>query len=153
MITIEKFNDLTSDEKLDVVENLSAEERMQLVKGLFPDFRMKVTKMGWDSEGRNKYKVTISNGNTPFSKVFYDSIYNTQRGERSDDFNILYCIVSDAQAVDYCDTVEDFMNEFGYSYEDKPKKIFNACMRTHDNLTNTFGEKGYSLLSDLTYNF
>lgn len=154
MITAEEYNSLTEEEKMDTVEELSAEERMQLVKGLFPNFKMKITKMGFDSEGRNKYKITVSNGNTPFSTVFYDSLYNTQKNLRSEDFHILYCIISDAQAVDYCDTVEEFCDEFGYDMEiDKPKKIFNACMRTHDNLIKTFGTDGYEILSDLTYNF
>ena len=153
MITAEEYNNLTSEEQMDTVENLSAEERMQLVKGLFPNFKMKISKMGWDNEGRNKYKVTISNGNTPFSTVFYDSLYNTQRGERSEDFHILYCVVSDAQVVEYCDNLEDFTAEFGYTEADKPNKIFKACQRAYDNLTETFGYDGYKTLSELTYNF
>ncbi len=153
MITAERFNDLTSDERLDIVEDLSAEERMQLVKELFPLFKMKCSRMGFDSEGRNKYKVTISNNGEVFSTVFYDSIYNTQRGERSDDFNILYCIISDAICITYCDSVEDFMNEFGYSYEDKPNKLYNACERAYNNLVKCFGVSGFNLLCDITYNF
>lgn len=153
MITAEEFKNLTEDEQLDNIETMTSEERMQLVKGLFPNFKLKTTKMGYDNEGRNKYKVTISNGEMPFSTVFYDSLYNTQKGEKSDDFNILYCIISDAQAVEYCDTVEDFMAEFGYSEEDKPNKIFKACQRSYNNLTNTFGHNGYEILSTLTYNF
>ena len=153
MITAEEFKNLTDDEILDTIEDMTAEERMQLVKGLFPNFRMKISKMGWDNEGRNKYKVTISNGNKPFSTVFYDSLYNTQRNERSDNFHILYCVISDAQAVEYCDTVEDFMAEFGYTYEDKANKIFKACQRAYDNLTEAFGYEGYKTLSELTYNF
>ena len=150
MITIEKFNDLTSDEILDAIEGMSGEERIQLVRELFPNFRMKCSKMGFDSEGRNKYKITINNGNMPFSTVFYDSIYNTQKGERSDDFNILYCIISDAQSYEYN---EDFCNEFGYMDIDKPKKIYDTCKRAYENLTETFGYEGYKTLRDLTYNY
>lgn len=154
MITAEEFKNLTGDEQLDKIEDMTAEERMQLVKGLFPNFKMKVTKMGWDNEGRNKYKVTISNGNKPFSTVFYDSLYNTQKNLRSEDFHILYCVISDAQAVEYCDTLEDFCDEFGYDMEiDKPNKIYKACQRAYDNLTDTFGYEGYKTLRDLTYNF
>ena len=154
MITAEEFNNLTSEEQMDTVETMTAEERMQLVKGLFPNFRMKITKMGWDNEGRNKYKVTISNGGKPFSTVFYDSLYNTQKDLRSEDFHILYCVVSDAQAVEYCDTLEEFCSEFGYDMEiDKPNKIYKACQRAYDNLTETFGSDGYDILRDLTYNF
>ena len=153
MITAEEFNSLKLDEKLDAIEDLSAEERMQLVKELFPNFKLRTTRMGFDDKGRNKYRVTISNGDKPFSTVFYDSLYNTERGEKSNDFHILYCILSDAHAVEYCNTLEDFMYEFGYSYEDKPRKIYNACQRAYDNLTETFGVSGYNLLQDLTYSF
>ena len=66
MITAEEFKNLTEEEQLDNIETMTSEERMQLVRELFPNFKMKVTKMGWDNEGRNKYKVTVSNGNTPF---------------------------------------------------------------------------------------
>ena len=153
MITAEEYNNLTSEEQLDTVETMTAEERIQLVKELFPNFRMKISKMGWDNEGRNKYKITISNGGKPFSTVFYDSLYNTQRGERSEDFHILYCVVSDAQAYEYDEDYEDFCREFGYLEEDKPKKIYNGCKRAYENLTETFGYEGYKTLSELTYNF
>ena len=153
MITVEEFKNLSDDEILDTIECMSGEERIQLVKELFPNFRMKCSKMGYDNEGRNKYKITISNGNMPFSTVFYDSIYNTQRDERSDDFNILYCIISDAQSYEYNEYFEDFCNEFGYTDIDKPKKIYNGCKRAYENLTETFGYEGYKTLRDLTYNY
>ena len=152
-----KYDELVDmDELSEAIADLNSEERMELAKELFPNFKFKAVKMGVNRNGANEYRVTVQNNDSKFSTKFTDSIYNSQRGEKSDDFNMLYCIILDAEAYDTSASLEDFADDFGYDlYEDRKKteKIFNACEKQYNNLIKLFGTDGYRVLRELTYNF
>ena len=161
MADLEKIKEIIlensySDELLDEVENLSSEDRFNLIKLIYPNFKFKVARMGEGDKGANKYKVTIENNGEKFNTTFTDSLYNTWNNTRSSNFEIMYCIISDACTYSYYDTLEDFADNTGYDiYEDRKKveRIFNACKKTYDNIERVFGSDGFEILNGVTYSF
>ena len=147
----------------DTMENATEHERMTEIKKHFPQFKIRDTFIGTECKknnfrgtygDRNQYKVTIYNGAHKFSTTFTDSIYNTQNGKKSSHFDMLYCIVSDMQCVQYNDTFEDFASEFGYDEDSRSaEKIYKACLKTKDNLERLFGNDGCEILNAVTYGY
>ena len=130
---------------------------MQAIQEQFPQFKITTTfieklkdKYGY----ANKYKVTIRNGKKRFSTIFTDSINNTQKGIKSPDIDIIYCIVSDAQCVQWNGSFEDFCSEFGYDTDSRSaERIYRACEKTHDNIQRLFNSDGFDFLSAVTYGY
>lgn len=147
-------NDLMID-----YSNLSDTERMAEVIKHFPRFKIryqKLTPQQTKHGTANRYQVTITNNAEVYRYTFHDSIYNTQRGEMSSDFNILYCAVLDAEAYEYNDSLQDFADNYGYDlYEDRKKaeKAFNGCKTAYESLIRLFGTEGYELLSAIGENY
>lgn len=147
-------NDLMID-----YSNLSDTERMAEVIKNFPRFKIryqKLTPQQTKHGTANRYQVTITNNAEVYRYTFHESIYNTQRGEMSSDFNILYCAVLDAEAYDSTRTLEDFADNYGYDlYEDRKQaeKAFNGCKTAYESITRLFGTDGYDLLKDIGDNY
>lgn len=84
----------------------------------------------WNAR-RLKFVISISiDGGKPKDFDYYDSVANypnpiDEGGLR----NAFYCIVSDASA-GTCDSVEDFMREFGYEDRIETLKIYTACINS-----------------------
>ena len=145
----------------DKMEKATEEERMAELQKNFPNLKLRSAKIGTTCEkntfrgthgDRNKYRITIQNGSQSFSTTFTDSIYNTQKGLKSSNFSMFYCVVADAQCYENDSTLE----AFGYDlYEDRRKaqKCFNGCKKAYDNLINLFGLEGYEILNAVTYGF
>ena len=149
---------MTNDLMIDY-SNLSDTERMAEVVKNFPTFKIRYQKLTPQQTKygiANRYQVTITNNAEVYRYTFHDSIYNTQRGEMSSDFNILYCAVLDAEAYDSTRTLEDYADTFGYDlYEDRKhtEKCFEACQKAYESITRLFGTEGYELLLAIGENY
>ena len=143
---------------IDQVEDMTADERLKLVKKHFPQFRITVgfykVVEGWNYHDCNQYRVHIYNGEEkPFITTFTDSISNTEKGEKSHKFDVLYCVIRDAEAYLTTQNVSDFQAEFGYEDTKEASKIFNACKKSYNELHRLFGNEGFNFLQAVTYNF
>ena len=148
---------MSYEELSEKFENATAEERMQAIQEQFPQFKITTTfieKVKSEYGYANKYKVTIRNGKKHFSTTFTDSINNTQKGIKSDDIDIIYCIVADAQCVQWNNSFEDFCSEFGYDTDSRSaERIYNACEKTYNNIQRLFNSDGFDFLSAVTYGY
>ena len=135
------------------MEDATEEERMNKVMEYFPNFKLKTCRMGEGKRGENKYKVTISNQDQKYNTTFTDSLYNTYNNTKSSNFEILYCIISDAISYYYSRTLEDFIDEFGYEDEKQAKRIYDGCRRSYEGLSNLFGEDSIEVFNAITYNY
>ena len=79
---------------------------------------------------REKHTIKISNGK--INKYF---TYTTEILKFINRENIcknaLYCIYQDYLSIEYNDTEESFINEFGYT-EEEGRKIYRACLKEHN---------------------
>ena len=150
-------NLLDLNELEEAVEGLTSEERMELVKELYPDLKMKVVPMGEGNRGENKYKITLSNNGFKFNTTFSDSLYNTWENNRSSDFEMLYCIIMDAECYDnYGSTLNEFADNMGfdlYTDEKRALKVLRGCEKAYNNINSLVGEEGYNVLLAITSNF
>lgn len=136
------------------MEDSTQEERMQKLKEFFPNLKIKSCRMGESPKGANKYKLTISNGSEQFTSTFTDSLYNTYNNTKSSNFEMLYCIVVDAQCYEQSRTFEDFCDNVCYYLEDKrARKCYEGCRRTYENIERLFGYEGYEIINAITYGF
>lgn len=105
------------DEIEERMEQADAIDRLAEVIKHFPTFKIRHQKLtqGKTQYGMyNRYRVTISNNEQTYRYTFNDCIVNTQRGIMSDDFTIFHSIIVDAGCYEYCDSLEEFANEYGY---------------------------------------
>ena len=136
------------------MEDSTQEERMQKLKEFFPNLKIKSCRMGESPKGANKYRLTISNGSEQFTSTFTDSLYNTYNNTKSSNFEMLYCIVVDAQCYEQSRTFEDFCDNVCYDLEDKrARKCYEGCRRTYENIERLFGYEGYEIINAITYGF
>ena len=136
------------------MEDSTQEERMQKLKEFFPNLKIKSCRMGESPKGANKYRLTISNGSEQFTSTFTDSLYNTYNNTKSSNFEMLYCIVVDAQCYEQNRTFEDFCDAICYDLEDKrARKCYEGCRRTYENIERLFGYEGYEIINAITYGF
>lgn len=151
---------IDTDELEELMESASEDERLAKVKEIFPQFKITASRIGEKRTNMglaNQYKVTIHNGNSKANFTFTDSIYNTQKGLKSHKFNMLHCIVLDAQCYQDTANKEDFANEFGYDmYEDSKilNRAYKGCERAYNKLIELFyGENGLHVLSAIAYQY
>lgn len=83
----------------------------------------------------NKYQVTIGrkDNGKKISFVYHDNYKNESK---LNDF--MYAIISDMRAIEYCNTIEDFMKEFGYKTYEEAKRVFNGCSKGKEKLLSMF---------------
>ena len=79
---------------------------------------------------REKHTIKVSNGK--INKYF---TYTTETLKFIDEENLcknaLYCIYQDYLSIEYQDSEEDFIHEFGYE-DEEGKKTYRACSKEHD---------------------
>lgn len=75
-----------------------------------------------DKETRRIYRVNLKNKNHSYWFNFGDSIHNKEKGLEPDNYAVLSCL-----NIDYCETYQDFCDEFGYELQpdDKAERIQN----------------------------
>ena len=94
-----------------------------------------------DNRWHNKYIVKIRRGGMSYQFPFYDSAYNTQRGERPTAYDVLACIEKCAPYGD----VWDFAAEFGYEIDSREEfqrvsRIYKACETQARKIDRLFGD-------------
>ena len=114
---------------------------------------MKITYAGmelnsnWkDKELRNTYFATITTPRGTMKVKFWDSVYNTERGIKPTEYDILACL----EKYDV-GTFEDFVNEFGYeSYNLRcAKRIYKAVTHEYNDLCRCFTEEQLESLREI----
>lgn len=138
------------------MEQATEEERMGKVKELFPNFKIKYSKVDTVSNkygNANRYRLTLENNGEKYNTTFTDSIYNTQCGEVSSKFHMLYCVVTDAQAYKGFTDHFDFMEEFGYEDVKTVRKVYEGCKSAYEGLERLVGQGGLEILDAVTYGF
>lgn len=83
------------------------------------------------------FSGTLKSGDFKFTRPFYKGVGLENELNKNE---FLRCVVGDAIAYCSCNSLNDFMDEFGYEDEKKARKIFNACKSIYSELTNYFSE-------------
>ncbi len=121
-----------------------------------------------DTQARNIYTVLLTNANHSYRFNFGDSINNTEKLEhwktklsqrhkyKPNAYSILACL-----QVNYCDTFEDFCNEFGYEgcdpdnfdgnfINESTMRTFRAVQEETENLKQLFTEQQLEDLHEIS---
>ncbi|MCM1178677.1 MAG: hypothetical protein NC347_00335 [Clostridium sp.] len=84
----------------------------------------------------NRYKVKIKRHNKTMTILFYNSVFNTERGESPTTYNILSCLQKSDPG-----TFRDFCLEFGYDYDSrKAEQTYHAVRKEWLNVKALFGD-------------
>lgn len=62
--------------------------------------------------------------------------------------NALWCILKDADAINFLDSVSRFMQEYGYTDIDYAIKLFDLCKDTKEKLARLFTKEELQVLND-----
>ena len=83
----------------------------------------------------NEYSVVLKYNGNSITMLYHDNYKN-----ESDKDNFLYALLLDGLAYENCYNLADFMDEFGYDYDnlDKAKKAYKACERQCEKLYRLF---------------
>lgn len=86
----------------------------------------------------NEYSVVLKYNGNSITMLFHDN-YKNESGK--DDF--LYALLMDAMAYENCFNLDDFMDEFGYGYDQRKEaeKAYKACEKQYNKLHRLFTEK------------
>lgn len=86
----------------------------------------------------NEYSVVLKYNGNSITMLFHDN-YKNESGK--DDF--LYALLMDAFAYEDCFNLANFMDEFGYDYDQRKEaeKAYKACERQYNKLHRLFTEK------------
>lgn len=113
---------------------------------------MKITFLGKDTNRmwgesilRNTYRATIR---TPLGSMwvkFWDSIYDTQQGNKPTEYDILACL----QKYDV-GSLEDFISEYGYDPEHhNVQQIYNAVCNEYGKVCRCFTEEQIEAMCEI----
>ena len=99
-----------------------------------------------DNELRNTYFATITTPRGTMKVKFWDSVYNTERGIKPTEYDILTCL----EKYDV-GTFEDFVNEFGYEPDNLrcAKRIYKAVIHEYQDLCRCFTEEQLESLREI----
>lgn len=99
-----------------------------------------------DKELRNTYFATITTPRGTMKVKFWDSVYNTERGIKPTEYDILACL----EKYDV-GTFEDFVNEFGYEPDNLScaKRIYKAVIHEYQDLCRCFTEEQLESLREI----
>lgn len=93
-----------------------------------------VNKMWNENNYRNTYRATIK---TPYGSMwvkFWDSINNTYKNIRPNEYDVLACLIKYDVG-----SFEDFVSEFGYDpYEQNTRKIYKAVCNEYEKICRCF---------------
>ena len=93
----------------------------------------------------NEYSVVLKYNGNCITMLFHDN-YKNDSGK--DDF--LYALLMDGLAYENCYNLADFMDEFGYDYDqkDKAQKAYKACERQYNKLHRLFTDEEIEQLQE-----
>lgn len=86
----------------------------------------------------NEYSVVLKYNGNCITMLYHDN-YKNESGK--DEF--LYALLMDAMAYENCFNLADFMDEFGYDYDQRKEaeKVYKACERQYNKLHRLFTEE------------
>ena len=88
------------------------------------------------------FLVTVTYNGKSCRFMFHDNYRNESSKEE-----ILYCLLSDAEAFDYSLNYGDFAYVYGYKLCTKARKAYNGCKRQSERLHKLFTDEEIALLS------
>lgn len=95
--------------------------------------------------GGNEYSVVLKYNGNSITMLYHDNYKN-----ESDKDEFLYALLMDSLAYENCFNLADFMDEFGYDYDQKDKalKDYEACARQYNKLHRLFTEEEIEQLQE-----
>lgn len=108
----------------------------------------KVIKSPWANGYCKKYFLELNYNNKKFSFPFTDSVAAYCKNEKLDKINALYCVLSDADAYDSTQNIDDFAAEFGYEKVSELLKAYRACEKTSEKMHEIFTDAELEQLHD-----
>lgn len=104
-----------------------------------------INKLWNETNLRNTYRATIK---TPLGTMwvkFWDSTYNTRWDNQPTEYDILACLQKSDVG-----TFKDFVNEFGYDYDDpNSKRIYKAVVREYESICRCFTKEQIEAMSEI----
>lgn len=102
-----------------------------------------------ETQLRNVYKVTIITPKGGMWVKFYDSIANTESGEKPTEYDILVCL----QKYDV-GSFEEFISEFGYEIDEfqdrqRAKNIWYAVRKEYEQVCRCFTEEQIEAMREI----
>lgn len=98
--------------------------------------------------GGEKYMITLSNARHTYSFVFTNSVHAKQNNEPLSTYDVLSCL-----SLMYCDDIDEFCNEFGYTLEthkiSEIQRIYDACVEQDKNINLLFTEQQIEMLHEI----
>lgn len=93
----------------------------------------------------NEYSVVLKYNGNSITMLYHDN-YKNESGKNE----FLYALLLDGLAYENCYNLADFMDEFGYDYDnlDKAKKAYKACERQCKKLHRLFTEEEIEQLQE-----
>lgn len=62
----------------------------------------------------------------------------TEKNKHDKIISALYCVLSDADTMNFFKSIDDFANEFGYTSISQTIKVFYSCQETNEKLNKIF---------------
>lgn len=104
-----------------------------------------INEMWHDKELRNFYQVTLSNQRGVYTYTFWDSVYNTKKRKKPDEYDVLACLTSYDVG-----TFENFCADFGYDTDSiSALKTYMAVQKEYDGLRGIFTPEQMEMLGEI----
>ena len=102
----------------------------------------KINDLWGDGRLRNSYDVTIKTQLGEMELTFWDSTYNTTKGNIPTTYDVLSCIVTYDPG-----TLQEFISEYGYDPDDeRTEEIYKAVVRQWEDIERIFTEEQIEML-------
>ena len=104
-----------------------------------------INEMWHDKELRNFYQVTLSNRKGMYTYTFWDSVYNTEKKKKPDEYDVLACLMPYEVG-----TFADFCGDFGYDTDSiSALKTYMAVQKEYDGLRGIFTPEQMEMLGEI----
>ena len=87
-----------------------------------------------------RYKVELNYNGKSYTTTFTDSVMAYREGRELDFKDVMYCLLSDADAYMYNEDIDDFQANFGYEKASELLKAYNGCKETAQAFEEMFTE-------------
>ena len=88
-----------------------------------------------------RYEVELNYNGKTYTTHFTDSVHAYQNNEELNFKDVMYCLLSDADAYNSCRDIDDFQANFGYEKASELLKAYNGCKETAEAFNEIFTEE------------
>ena len=88
-----------------------------------------------------KYEVELLYNGNSYTTHFTDSVMAYREDKELDFKDVMYCLLSDANAYNTCEDIDDFQANFGYEKASELLKAYNGCKEVSEGLKRLFTEE------------